>query len=58
MSQDLALYEKSLSIGSLSSYIHWTNQLPMLSLEEEQELTRKLKNDNDLPKAPYQSSEG
>jgi RNA polymerase sigma-32 factor len=51
MSQDLALYEKSLSIGSLSSYIHWTNRLPMLTLEEEQELTRKLKNTNDLEAA-------
>jgi len=51
MSQNLALYEKSLSIGSLSSYINWTNKLPMLSLEEEQELAHRLKNHNDLEAA-------
>jgi RNA polymerase sigma-32 factor len=51
MSVDLALYEKSLSLGSISSYIHWTNKLPMLSLEEERELTDRLKKNNDLEAA-------
>ena len=51
MSRDLALFEKSLSIGSLSAYVHWVNRLPMLSLEEEQELTDRLKKQNDLEAA-------
>lgn len=51
MSNDLAIFEKSLALGSLSSYIHWTNQLPMLTEEEEKELTLKLKHQNDLEAA-------
>jgi RNA polymerase sigma-32 factor len=51
MSADLALFEKSLSVGSLSEYIRWTNQLPMLTLEEEKELTHRLKHHNDLEAA-------
>ena len=51
MSANLALYEKSLSIGDISSYIYWTNKLPMLSLEEERELTHRLKKNNDLEAA-------
>ncbi len=51
MSNSLQCVEKSLSVGSLGSYIHWVNQLPMLSLEEEQELASRLKNDNDLESA-------
>ena len=51
MSKDLALFERSLSIGSLSSYIHWTNQLPMLSEAEEKELTQRLKNQHDIEAA-------
>ena len=38
MSNDLAIFEKSLALGSLSSYIHWTNQLPMLTEEEKNSL--------------------
>ncbi len=51
MSSNLALFEKSLSIGSLSSYIHWVNQLPLLTAEEEAELVERLKNHNDLEAA-------
>lgn len=43
--------DHSLSVGSLSSYIHWVNQIPMLSEEEEQDLAYKLKNNNDLEAA-------
>ena len=51
MRQDLLRIEKSLSVGSLGSYIHWANQIPMLSPEEEQELTMRLKTQNDLEAA-------
>ena len=51
MSKDLALFEKSLSIGSLGAYTHWVNQLPMLSAEEEHELALRLKNDGDIEAA-------
>lgn len=51
MRQDLLRFEKSLSVGSLGSYIHWVNQIPMLSLEEEQELAHRLKSQNDLEAA-------
>src|SRR3990167_9719971 len=43
--------EKSLSVGSLSSYINWVNQIPMLTLEEEQALAEKLQKNNDLESA-------
>lgn len=43
--------DHSLSVGSLSSYIHWVNQIPMLSEEEEQDLAYKLKNNNELEAA-------
>lgn len=43
--------EKSLSVGSLGSYINWVNQVPLLSLEEEQELAQRLKQHNDLEAA-------
>lgn len=51
MSNDLAVFEKSLSLGSLGAYLHWVNQLPMLSLEEEQALTKNLQENNDLESA-------
>lgn len=43
--------EKSLSTGSLGSYINWVNQIPMLSLEEEQALAEKLQKNNDIEAA-------
>lgn len=48
---DLQCISRSLSVGSLGSYIHWANQIPMLTPEEEQELAYKLKNNNDLESA-------
>ena len=51
MSKDLAIFEKSLSIGNLGSYIHWVNRLPMLSAEEEHELATRLRSDNDIEAA-------
>ncbi|MCH9769801.1 MAG: RNA polymerase sigma factor RpoH [Gammaproteobacteria bacterium] len=47
----LQCLQGSLSAGSLSSYIHWVNQIPMLSLEEEQELATQLREHNDLESA-------
>ncbi|MBK6322333.1 MAG: RNA polymerase sigma factor RpoH [Burkholderiales bacterium] len=39
------------SLGHLDAYISAANRLPMLTLEEEQEFARKLKNENDLESA-------
>ncbi len=39
------------SLGNLDAYITAANRLPMLTLEQEQEFARKLKNDNDLEAA-------
>nr|WP_295768354.1 RNA polymerase sigma factor RpoH [Rhodoferax sp.] len=39
------------SLGNLDAYISAANRLPMLTLEEEQEFSRKFKNDNDLEAA-------
>ncbi len=38
-------------LGNLDAYISACNRLPMLTLEQEQEFSRKLKNDNDLEAA-------
>ena len=39
------------SLGNLDAYISAVNRLPMLTLEQEQDFARKLKNDNDLEAA-------
>ncbi len=39
------------SLGHLDAYISAVNRMPMLTLEEEQEFARKLKNENDLEAA-------
>ena len=39
------------SLGNLDAYISAVNRLPMLTLEEEQDFARRLKNDNDLEAA-------
>jgi RNA polymerase sigma-32 factor len=41
----------SLPIGSISSYIHWVNQIPMLSAEEESNLADEFIKNNDLASA-------
>lgn len=51
MNTNLQCMSQSLSVGSLGSYIHWVNQIPLLTLEEEQELTKRLKEFNDLEAA-------
>jgi RNA polymerase sigma-32 factor len=39
------------SLGNLDAYISAVNRMPMLTLEQEQEFARKLRNDNDLEAA-------
>ena len=39
------------SLGHLDAYISAVNRMPMLTLEQEQEFARKLKNENDLEAA-------
>lgn len=51
MNQLTCVEERSLSVGSLGSYISWVNRIPMLSVEEEQELAIKFKKNNDLESA-------
>lgn len=51
MTYELALDRKALSTGSIGSYIHWVNTIPMLTLEEEQDLAKNLKENNDLASA-------
>jgi RNA polymerase sigma-32 factor len=40
-----------LPVGSLEAYIHWVNQIPMLTAEEELDLSDKLIKNNDLEAA-------
>ncbi len=47
----LALGTSSLSVGSLGAYIHWINQIPLLTEDEEQSLATKLQKFNDLESA-------
>lgn len=47
----LCLKSNSLSLGSLGSYVHWANQIPMLTPEEEYDLATRLGRDNDLEAA-------
>ena len=52
MSQFLTrVEEKSLSIGSIASYIIWVNRIPLLSAEEEYDLANELLKNNDLESA-------
>ena len=43
--------EKSLSTGSLSAYISWVNQIPLLTAEEETLLAEKLRRTGDIEAA-------
>lgn len=51
MSNSLQNVGGSLSVGSLASYIHWVNQIPTLSEQEEQELANQLRYHHDLEAA-------
>lgn len=48
MAKELAFAQHTLSTGNISSYVHWINQIPMLTLDEERSLATRLQNDNDL----------
>lgn len=48
MAKELAFAQHTLSTGSISSYVHWVNQIPMLTLQEEKELATRLQDNNDL----------
>jgi RNA polymerase sigma-32 factor len=51
MRTDLMQYGVSLSLGSLDAYIQGVQQIPLLSLEEEQQLTNNLYYKNDITAA-------
>src|SRR3984885_3428941 len=51
MRQDLQLSGLSLSVGSLDSYIHQVNQIPMLSLEEEIACAERFHSEGDIEAA-------
>lgn len=51
MTNNLITMQKSLSVGSLSSYIQWVNTIPLLTQEEEHELAIRLQKNNDLEAA-------
>ncbi len=41
----------ALSVSSIGSYVQWTHQIPMLTLEEEQQLASELRSTNNLDAA-------
>jgi RNA polymerase sigma-32 factor len=45
---ELQVFEPHLPIGSIEAYLHYVNQLPMLTAEEEHELAVQLQKNNDL----------
>ncbi len=47
----LIRFETALPLGSLETYIHWVNQIPMLSQQEETVLAEQLQNESDLTAA-------
>ena len=51
MRNELQGFQPALSLGSINSYIQWANQIPMLTLEEEQSLAARLFNQQDLEAA-------
>jgi RNA polymerase sigma-32 factor len=51
MTTCLATLEKNLTLGNIESYISWASQIPVLSMEEEVELTTKLYDKKDLAAA-------
>ncbi len=46
--KSLQTFDPRLPIGSLEAYLHYVNQISMLTAEEEQELAKRLQGDNDL----------
>lgn len=51
MNTQLKKYEMALPLGSLDTYIHWANQIPLLTEEEEKDLANKLYYENDVEAA-------
>lgn len=51
MANNLKKYEYAVPVGSLDSYIHWANQIPMLTEEEEHELALQYSRDGDITAA-------
>jgi RNA polymerase sigma-32 factor len=51
MGTELQRFEAGLSVGTLGSYIHWVNTIPMLTLEEEQRYATALQDQGDLESA-------
>lgn len=51
MNMPLISREISLPIGSIEAYIHWANQIPMLTAEEEQALAKQYRETEDLEAA-------
>lgn len=51
MGKQLQTVDLALPIGSLESYIHWVNRIPMLNAEEEQQLARRFREQGDLEAA-------
>lgn len=51
MNKALQTFNTGLSVGSLGSYVHWVNNIPMLTLEEEQDLATRLQAHGDLESA-------
>lgn len=49
--QKLSSRELALPIGSLSAYVQWVNQIPILTAKEELELANRFRNDGDLEAA-------
>jgi RNA polymerase sigma-32 factor len=44
-------YDIALPLGSLDTYVHWVNQIPVLTAEEEQELAHRFHEHGDLEAA-------
>lgn len=51
MTHELQCYQSNAAIGSLEAYIYRVNQVPMLTLEEEQDFAVRYHNKNDLDAA-------
>lgn len=51
MTKQLQTFDKAISLGNLESYIHWVNQVPMLTYDEEQALAKRFREHNDLDAA-------
>jgi len=51
LTTSLKTFDPRLPIGSLDAYLHYINQIPLLTAEEEHELAVRLQKNNELPAA-------